>query len=94
MFLILGLWIVIAGLLPLFFQRKHFLSVLLLLEVVNLGLFISFLGVINNFGISPFCCLVFITIGVCEAALGLSLLVVVVRNWGNDHVDGFGVTKF
>lgn len=85
---------VVTGFGPLFFQRKHLLSVLLLLEVLNLGLFIVLVGVGQGLGFPSYFCLVFLTVGVCEAAVGLSLLVVVVRNWGNDLVSRFGVTKF
>nr|UPX88294.1 NADH dehydrogenase subunit 4L [Chydorus sphaericus] len=66
--------------------RKHLLATLLSLEGVTLILFglMSWMAVIWS-GLICFI-LLFLTFVACEGALGLSLLVVIVRWWGEDRV--------
>ena len=66
--------------------RKHLLSTLLSLEGLMLRLFgtLCYLGVMWVQFFSYL--LVFLSFIACEGALGLSLLVIVVRWWGEDKV--------
>jgi len=75
----------------LFLERGHLLIILLLLEGVMLGVF-SFLLVGVSFSMSRFyLCLVLIRFGACEAAVGLSLLVSLIRTHGNDFVSSLTI---
>lgn len=72
-------------------ERGHLLIVLILLEAMMLGLFSYFvfgvLGGISNL----YLCLAFIRFVACEAAVGLSLLVSLIRTHGNDFVSSLTV---
>ena len=72
-------------------ERGHLLMVLLLLERVTLGVFgLLFFSLERYFGRS-YLCLVFISFGACEASVGLSLLVCLIRGHGNDFVSSLTV---
>nr|YP_009773370.1 NADH dehydrogenase subunit 4L [Nierstraszella lineata]QIZ12581.1 NADH dehydrogenase subunit 4L [Nierstraszella lineata] len=82
----------IFSLVCLSFQRKHLLNALLSLEMILLSLFIFLVGLSSSINES-FVCLVLLSFGACEAAVGLALLVVLVRTHGNDYVYSFSVQK-
>nr|YP_006576412.1 NADH dehydrogenase subunit 4L [Semele scabra]AEV94306.1 NADH dehydrogenase subunit 4L [Semele scabra] len=79
-----------------FFQEKHFLSVLLVFELVTLSVFIFILCVMSfsggggevTFG------LVFLVFGVYEAANGLGLLVSRTRGSGVDKLGALFSLSF
>lgn len=67
--------------------RRHLLSILLLLELIILLVSVLVVIILQRVGIyGRVVLIVMITLGACEAALGLSLLVLMVRHYGNDHV--------
>lgn len=70
-------------------KRKHLLATLLSLEGLMLLLIIIFylLGSIT-LNLYSFV-LIFLTLAACEGALGLSLLVCMVRNYGGDQFNSF-----
>nr|QZQ53008.1 NADH dehydrogenase subunit 4L [Metoecus cf. javanus JL-2021a] len=73
-----------SGLLSFGVKRKHLLLMLLSLEFIVLAIFMLLLFYLNmNFDF--FFSMVFITFSVCEGALGLSLLVSLMRTHGNDY---------
>lgn len=80
-----------CGLLAFTLVRKHLLNVLLSLEfiVVNLFWFISM--VVSDLGGDLYFVLYFLTLAACEGALGLGLLVSIVRRHGNDNFIRFNV---
>nr|YP_010713609.1 NADH dehydrogenase subunit 4L [Monetaria caputserpentis]WDA98741.1 NADH dehydrogenase subunit 4L [Monetaria caputserpentis] len=81
------------ALLTLSLQYKHFLSVLLSLEAATMNLFIMLFALSNNTAFSGQASLILITLGACEASLGLSVLVAVIRSRGNDYVSSFSSQK-
>jgi len=90
-FSFLRIMIIFRAYISLFLERGHLLLVLLLLEAVMLGLF-SYL----IFGLfaglrNLYLCLVLIRFGACEAAVGLSLLVSLIRSHGNDFVSSLSI---
>nr|QFG71603.1 NADH dehydrogenase subunit 4L [Amphioctopus neglectus] len=91
--LLMGLYMYICGLFVLMFQWKPILNVLLGFEVLTLSvisIFFFSLGMIN----SDFYLLVVVVVfGVCEATLGLALLVKFIRLHGNDYVSSLKVYK-
>nr|YP_010713622.1 NADH dehydrogenase subunit 4L [Naria miliaris]WDA98754.1 NADH dehydrogenase subunit 4L [Naria miliaris] len=81
------------ALLTLSLQYKHFLSVLLSLEAATMNLFIMLFALTNNTAFSGQASLILITLGACEASLGLAVLVAVIRSRGNDYVSSFSSQK-
>nr|YP_010028482.1 NADH dehydrogenase subunit 4L [Laevistrombus canarium]QOS48839.1 NADH dehydrogenase subunit 4L [Laevistrombus canarium] len=83
----------LAALLALSLQYKHFLSVLLSLEAATMSLFIMLFSLMNNLAHSGQAALILITLGACEASLGLAVLVTIIRSQGNDYVSSFSSQK-
>nr|ALO77596.1 NADH deshydrogenase subunit 4L [Scraptia sp. SCR01] len=81
----------IMGLISFSLKRKHFLLMLLSLEFIVLflyfSLYINFMNFFNEF----FFLMIFLTFSVCEGALGLSILVNLIRMYGNDYFQSFNV---
>nr|YP_008994176.1 NADH dehydrogenase subunit 4L [Solenaia carinata]AGO02018.1 NADH dehydrogenase subunit 4L [Solenaia carinata] len=69
-------------------QRKSLFGVLLSMEVFTLSVYIMIFSVVWFLGSLSSVCLIFLGFGVCEAALGLSVLVSLVRSTGSDYVSG------
>lgn len=76
-----------------YYFRKQLLLRLLRLEVVLLGLFLFFVFVFACMGKPISFSFYLLVVGACEASLGLSLLVVLVRVIGNDVLRLFGFSK-
>nr|WJK73084.1 NADH dehydrogenase subunit 4L [Desbruyeresia cf. marianaensis] len=81
------------ALLALSLQYKHLLSVLLSLEAATMNLFIMLFALSNNISYSGQTSLILITLGACEASLGLAILVSMIRAQGNDYVFSFSSQK-
>lgn len=84
---------VLSGLLTLSLQYKHLLSILVRLEAITIRLFILILSMSNDTRRIGYTSLILITLGACEARLGLSVLVSVIRREGNDYVSRFSNQK-
>nr|YP_010980737.1 NADH dehydrogenase subunit 4L [Koreoleptoxis friniana]WOC29677.1 NADH dehydrogenase subunit 4L [Koreoleptoxis friniana]WOC88157.1 NADH dehydrogenase subunit 4L [Koreoleptoxis friniana] len=82
----------LMALLSLAFRYKHLLNVLLSLEALTMSIFILLFSLFST-TISGEAALIFITLGVCEASLGLSVLVSMIRARGNDYVSSFSTQK-
>jgi len=72
-------------------NRKHLLTILLRIEFVILILFLFIYIYLLNFNFELYFVLFFLTIRVCERALGLSLLVSIIRSYGNDYFTSFNI---
>nr|YP_009937394.1 NADH dehydrogenase subunit 4L [Trigonopterus triradiatus]QNT26891.1 NADH dehydrogenase subunit 4L [Trigonopterus triradiatus] len=70
-------------------KYKHFLVMLLSLEVVVLSLYGSMLMYFSMYVYEYFMLMFFLTLSVCESVLGLSMLVLIVRSHGSDVVMMF-----
>jgi len=91
--LILGVFVYVVGIFVLFFQWKHILNILLRFEILMLGIIFSFL---LSWGLQRSdyrIIIVVVVFGVCEARLGLSLLVSLIRVHGNDYVRSLSLYK-
>lgn len=87
---ILGVFI---GLTTLSFQYKHLLRILLSLEAITINLFIILFCFSTNITLRGQTSLILITLGACEASLGLAILVAIIRRDGNDYVSRFSAQK-
>nr|QOV03288.1 NADH dehydrogenase subunit 4L [Suillia bicolor] len=72
-------------------NRKHLLSMLLSLEYIVLCLFLLLFIYLNLMNFSNYFSMMFLTFSVCEGALGLSILVSMIRTHGNDYFQSFNV---
>nr|YP_009045975.1 NADH dehydrogenase subunit 4L [Engaeus sericatus]CDR98471.1 NADH dehydrogenase subunit 4L [Engaeus sericatus] len=73
------------------FEHKHLLSVLLGLEFMMLSIFGLLSVAITGVGLEAYFVMFFLVLAACEGALGLSLLVSIVRSHGGDYFSSFGV---
>lgn len=82
-----------VGWLRTYFFRKQLLYSLLRLEFLVLSLFILYLGVVSCVSGSTSFIFYLLVLGACEATLGLSLLVSLVRLLGRDMLGKFHFVK-
>nr|QZH43604.1 NADH dehydrogenase subunit 4L [Coboldia fuscipes] len=80
----IGLWIFSSN-------RKHLLITLLSLEFIVLVLFYALFIFLNIMNYESVFSMMFLTFSVCEGALGLSILVSLIRTHGNDYFQSFSV---
>nr|QFU28814.1 NADH dehydrogenase subunit 4L [Curtos costipennis] len=75
------------GLLVFCVKCNHLLLMLLSLEFIVLSLFFGLLFVIIILMYESYFLMVFLSFSVCEGSLGLSILVSMVRSYGNDYFN-------
>lgn len=81
-----GLWVFVS-------KRKHLLNTLLSLEYIILRIFWFICLHVCLLGYESYFVLFFLTLAACEGALGLALLVSIVRTHGNDCFSRFRVLQ-
>nr|ASS30685.1 NADH dehydrogenase subunit 4L [Lomis hirta] len=89
LFICVSFFMVVMGMCAFVSHRKHLLNTLLSLEFIMLGIFFFMSSHISMMGNEVYFVLFFLTLAVCEGALGLSLLVSIVRTHGNDFFNSF-----
>lgn len=72
-------------------NQKHLLATLLTLEFIVLILFIALLKIVNLRIEEAWVIMIFIVFSVCEGALGLSILVSIIRTHGNNYFQSFNL---
>nr|YP_009689574.1 NADH dehydrogenase subunit 4l [Paratrichobius longicrus]QEG77653.1 NADH dehydrogenase subunit 4l [Paratrichobius longicrus] len=72
-------------------NRKHLLSMLLCLEYIVLSLFMLLYMYLLMMSYEFYILLIFLVFSVCEGALGLSILVSMIRTHGNDYFQSFNM---
>ena len=73
--------------------NKHILNSLLRLEFIILGVFWLIVTQLTLIGREVYFSLFFLTLAACEGALGLSILILVVRRHGNDTFSRFNLLE-
>ena len=81
------------GVITFIISRKHLLSTLLSLEFIVLALFFILLIFLNLFNYELYFTILFLTFRVCEGALGISIMVSIIRTHGNDFFNSFSVLQ-
>jgi len=71
------------------FKCKHLLVILLRLEISVVALYIGIFLLLRSINYEYFLSIIYLTIRVCEGALSLSLLVLIVRVHSNDFIITF-----
>nr|ASY97959.1 NADH dehydrogenase subunit 4L [Gongylus gongylodes] len=74
-------------------KRKHLLMTLLSLEFIVLILFVILYYYLVMLSAELFLTMVFLSFAVCEGALGLSILVSMIRTHGNDYFNSFSLLQ-
>nr|WNO18580.1 NADH dehydrogenase subunit 4l [Iothia sp.] len=82
-----------AAVLSLALQKKHILIILLLYEVMMLATLLMITYSMGLIFLTPTPIVIFLTMAVCEASLGLSILVAIIRSNGNDYVSVITMKK-
>nr|ALO70638.1 NADH deshydrogenase subunit 4L [Ischnosoma splendidum] len=80
-----------SGLLSFCLNRKHFLLMLMSLEFIILSLYMNLFNYLIMFNFELYFVMIFLTMSVCEGALGLSILVSMIRTHGNDYFNSFNI---
>nr|YP_010954806.1 NADH dehydrogenase subunit 4L [Hemisodorcus donckieri]WMW30191.1 NADH dehydrogenase subunit 4L [Hemisodorcus donckieri] len=81
----------LMGLLSFCLNRKHLLLMLLSLEFVVVALFLMLVFYLISYNWEFYFLMVFLTMSVCEGALGLSILVLLMRTYGNNYMISFNL---
>nr|AGJ50514.1 NADH dehydrogenase subunit 4L [Austinograea alayseae] len=92
-FIMGSLFMIFCGLWSFISYNKHLLNSFLSLEFMMLGVFWLLSLQMSSVGSEIYFSLFFLTLAACEGALGLSLLVFVVRSHGNDRFSSFSVLE-
>nr|YP_010411413.1 NADH dehydrogenase subunit 4L [Agrilus sichuanus]URN73059.1 NADH dehydrogenase subunit 4L [Agrilus sichuanus] len=86
-----SIFTVCLGLLVFCSKRKHLLLTLLSLEFIVLSLYLMSSFSLSVLSYEFFFLMIFLTFSVCEGALGLSILVSLIRTHGNDYFQSFNI---
>nr|UBN08753.1 NADH dehydrogenase subunit 4L [Macropanesthia heppleorum] len=81
-----GIWVFSSN-------RKHLLATLLSLEFIVLILYMVLFSYLNMYNFELFFMMIFISFSVCEGALGLSILVSMIRSYGNDFFNIYNMLQ-
>nr|ARH53697.1 NADH dehydrogenase subunit 4L [Adrastus rachifer] len=73
------------------FKCKHLLLMLLSLEFIVLSLYFGLFICMMFYEYEYYFMMIFLTMSVCEGALGLSILVAMIRSYGNDYFQSFNI---
>nr|YP_010372454.1 NADH dehydrogenase subunit 4L [Parantica melaneus]UPA56408.1 NADH dehydrogenase subunit 4L [Parantica melaneus] len=72
-------------------KHKHLLIVLLSLEFIVLSMFFLMQIYLMMINFNMYMLMIFLVFSVCEGALGLSILVSMIRTHGNDYFQSFNL---
>nr|YP_010309883.1 NADH dehydrogenase subunit 4L [Biston regalis]UMR55009.1 NADH dehydrogenase subunit 4L [Biston regalis] len=72
-------------------KYKHLLIILLSLEFMVLSVFFFLLSYLLFLNYEVYILMIFLVFSVCEGALGLSILVSLIRTHGNDYFKSFNL---
>lgn len=93
MFIIIILFFFFSGAVVFVSNLKHLLLILLSLEFIVLSLFFYLLIYLNLFNFEQYFVIFYLIFSVCEGALGLSILVSLIRTHGNDYFQSFSILQ-
>nr|YP_008081536.1 NADH dehydrogenase subunit 4L [Erynnis montanus]AGJ72735.1 NADH dehydrogenase subunit 4L [Erynnis montanus] len=72
-------------------KHKHLLIMLLSLEYIVLSMFMMLVLYLSFIEFDMYLLMVFLVFSVCEGALGISILVSMIRTHGNDYFQSFSL---
>jgi NADH-ubiquinone oxidoreductase chain 4L len=74
-------------------RRKHLLVTLISLEFIVLVIYIFLFNFLNFINYEYYFSMVFLTFRVCEGALGLAILVSLIRTHGRDYFQTYNILQ-
>nr|BCQ06395.1 NADH dehydrogenase subunit 4L [Cellana nigrolineata] len=86
--------LIFTVLLSIMIQANHIIMMLLLFEMMALGVFVMVMHNSSLTSMNFLPLILFLTMSVCEASLGLAILVSIIRSSGNDYVSSLSLNKF
>nr|AII02243.1 NADH dehydrogenase subunit 4L [Oegoconia novimundi] len=89
--LVMGIIMFMMGNMIFVSKHKHLLIVLLSLEFIVLSIFFLLVMFFSYIEYDMYMLMVFLVFSVCEGALGLSILVSMIRTHGNDYFQSFSM---
>nr|WNO18652.1 NADH dehydrogenase subunit 4L [Seseria sambara indosinica] len=72
-------------------KHKHLLIMLLSLEFIVLIIYLLLMYYLSYIEFDMYMLMVFLVFTVCEGALGISILVSMIRSYGNDYFQSFSL---
>lgn len=87
------LYLFFIGIVSFILMRKHLLSILLRLEFIVLSLFFILVFLLSIFNFELYFRIMFLVFRVCEGALGVSIIVSIIRTHGNDYFNSFSILQ-
>nr|AQT38605.1 NADH dehydrogenase subunit 4L [Megathymus yuccae yuccae] len=72
-------------------KHKHLLIMLLSLEFIVLSIYFMMLMYLSFIEFDLYMLMIFLVFSVCEGALGISILVSMIRTHGNDYFQSFNL---
>uniref|UniRef100_A0AAN0LW35 NADH-ubiquinone oxidoreductase chain 4L n=1 Tax=Teucriogethes sp. TaxID=3123426 RepID=A0AAN0LW35_9CUCU len=90
-YMYLSIFMFLSGLLVFSMKKDHLLLMLLSLELIVLSLYLLIFLYLKLMYYNYFFSMMFISFSVCEGALGLSILVSMIRSVGNDYLLSFSL---
>lgn len=87
------LYLFFIGIVSFILMRKHLLSILLRLEFIVLSLFFILVFLLSIFNFELYFRIMFLVFRVCEGALGVSVIVSIIRTHGNDYFNSFSILQ-
>nr|YP_010692492.1 NADH dehydrogenase subunit 4L [Prioneris thestylis]WBV74645.1 NADH dehydrogenase subunit 4L [Prioneris thestylis] len=72
-------------------KHKHLLIVLLSLEFIVLSIYFFMMYYFLMLSYDMYMLMIFLVFSVCEGALGLSILVSMIRTYGNDYFQSYNL---
>lgn len=90
-YIYISIIIFFRGLVAFRIKRKHLLLMLLRIEFIVLCLYFNVFTYTIHIGNEFFFSMIFLTFRVCEGALGLAVLVRIIRTHGNDYFQRFNL---
>jgi NADH:ubiquinone oxidoreductase subunit K len=85
--------ITFRGLVSFAFLRNHLVATLLRLEFASLSVYLLLFVTLASAPSELYIALVYLTLAACEGALGLSILVAVIKHKGNDYLNSPSLTQ-
>nr|AQT38657.1 NADH dehydrogenase subunit 4L [Agathymus mariae mariae]AVT43645.1 NADH dehydrogenase subunit 4L [Agathymus gilberti]AVT43657.1 NADH dehydrogenase subunit 4L [Agathymus mariae rindgei]AVT43669.1 NADH dehydrogenase subunit 4L [Agathymus mariae lajitaensis]AVT43681.1 NADH dehydrogenase subunit 4L [Agathymus mariae chinatiensis]AVT43693.1 NADH dehydrogenase subunit 4L [Agathymus micheneri]AVT43705.1 NADH dehydrogenase subunit 4L [Agathymus mariae] len=89
--MIMILYMYMIGNLIFISNHKHLLIMLLSLEFIILSVYLMMLIYLSFIEFDLYMLMVFLVFSVCEGALGISILVSMIRTHGNDYFQSFNL---
>nr|UPL65269.1 NADH dehydrogenase subunit 4L [Largus sp.] len=84
----------LSGIVVFCLAHKHILLSLFALEFIILLLYFLFFFFLLMFGVDLYFIMFYISFSVCEGALGLGVLVNMIRNHGNDYLLSLSILSW